>query len=82
NYYRAKLTTVDGTNVNSDLASAILLQSNQFTLYPNPVNAQLTILSGEANDYELKLYDAMGKLSLTKTFNGLQNTVPINVYPG
>ncbi|MCO5933916.1 S8 family peptidase [Mucilaginibacter sp. RB4R14] len=82
NYYRARLTTVDGTNVNSDLASAILLQSNQFTLYPNPVNTQLTILSGEANDYELKLYDAIGRLSLTKTFNGLQNTVPINVYPG
>ncbi len=82
NYYRAKLTTADGTAINSELASAILLQSNQFTLFPNPVNTQLTILSGEAADYEFKLYDAMGKLSLTKTFNGLENTLPINVYPG
>lgn len=82
NYYRAKLTTADGTAINSELASAILLQSNQFTLYPNPVNTQLTILSGEANDYEFKLYDAMGKLSLTRTFNGLENTVTINVFPG
>ncbi|MET3978733.1 hypothetical protein ABIB62_001302 [Mucilaginibacter sp. UYP25] len=82
NYYRAKLTTADGFNVTSELASAILLQSNQFTLYPNPVNTQLTILSGEANDYELKLYNSIGRLSLTKTFNGLQNTVPINVMPG
>jgi hypothetical protein len=82
NYYRAKLTTTDGTVIYSDLASTVLLQGNQFTLFPNPVGAQLTILSGELNDYEFKLYDAMGKLSLNKTFNGLINTMQLNLLPG
>ncbi|MBB3967423.1 S8 family peptidase [Mucilaginibacter phyllosphaerae] len=82
NYYRATLTTTDGLVTRSDLAGAVLLQPNQFTLFPNPVGAQLTILAGELNDYELKLYDALGKLSLTTTFNGLQNTVSLNLVPG
>ncbi|MCQ6961450.1 S8 family peptidase [Mucilaginibacter sp. JC4] len=82
NYYRVKLTTTDGTSIYSDLASAVLLQSNQFTLFPNPVGAQLTILSGESNDYEFKLYDAMGKLSFSKTFNGFENTIPLSLMPG
>ncbi|QHS55721.1 S8 family serine peptidase [Mucilaginibacter sp. 14171R-50] len=82
NYYRVLLTTADGTSTGSDLASAIWLQPSQFTVYPNPFKTQLTILSGEANDYDLRLYDAMGKLSFAKTFNGLQNTLQVNVIPG
>ncbi|MBD1395489.1 S8 family peptidase [Mucilaginibacter glaciei] len=82
NYYRATLTTTDGRSIYSDLANATLLQSNQFTLYPNPVTTQVTILTGEQKDFEIKFYDMAGKLSLTKTFNGLQNTVPVNLIPG
>ncbi|MEO7211153.1 S8 family serine peptidase [Mucilaginibacter sp.] len=82
NYYRAKLGTTDGKTIYSDNASAVLLQSAQFTLYPNPITTQLNILSGDLKDYELKLYDSMGILRLTKTFNGLQNAIPVNLMPG
>ncbi|RWY47131.1 T9SS type A sorting domain-containing protein [Mucilaginibacter gilvus] len=82
NYYRAKLVTTDGKIIYSDKASAILLQTDQFTIYPNPVTTQLNILSGELKEYELKLYDAMGILRFSKTFNGLQNNIPVSVIPG
>lgn len=82
NYYRATLGTDDGKSINSDLASAVLLQGNQFTIYPNPVSTQLNILAGELNTYEFKVYDMMGLLRLSKTFNGLQNTIPISLMPG
>jgi len=82
NYYRAALTTQGNKIIYSDLASAILLQSNQVTLFPNPVTTQLNILTGELNTYELKLYDYMGRLSLKKEFNGLQNIIPVNLQPG
>ncbi|MBD1367403.1 S8 family peptidase [Mucilaginibacter sp. ZT4R22] len=82
NYYRAKLGTTDGKIIYSDNASAVLLQTDQFTLYPNPVTTQLNILSGDQKDYELKLYDTMGILRFTKTFNGLQNNIPVKLIPG
>jgi hypothetical protein len=82
NYYRAKLGTTDGKIIYSDNASAVLLQTDQFTLYPNPVTTQLNILSGDLKDYELKLYDAMGILRFSKTFNGLQNNIPVKLIPG
>jgi hypothetical protein len=82
NYYRAKLSTTDGRIIYSDNASAILLQAAQFTLYPNPVTTQLNILSGDIKDYDLKLYDTMGILRFSKTFNGLQNEIPLRINPG
>jgi hypothetical protein len=82
NYYRVKLTAADGATILSDRASATLLQNNQFAMFPNPVTTQLTILAGDQKDYELKLYDSMGRLSLTHTFNSFDNTIPINVMPG
>jgi hypothetical protein len=82
NYYRAKLTTADDKIIYSDLASATLLQSNQFTLFPNPVTTQLTILTGEQKDFEIVFYNSVGKLTLKQTLNGLQNNIPINLTPG
>jgi hypothetical protein len=82
NYYRAKLTTADNKTIYSNLASTTLLQSNQFTLFPNPVTTQLTILTGEQKDFEIVFYNSAGKLSLRQTFNGLQNNIPINLIPG
>ncbi|MDB4923151.1 S8 family peptidase [Mucilaginibacter sp.] len=82
NFYRAKLIAFNDKVIYSDPASAVFLQSNQFTLYPNPVSNQLNILSGELKNYELKLYDVTGRLSLKTTFNGLQNVIPISLTPG
>ena len=81
-YYRAALVKTDGGIIYSDLAKAILLQSKQFVVYPNPVNSQFTVLSGDINAYELKLYDNTGKLMMNKPLNNLQNTIPISFNPG
>jgi hypothetical protein len=82
NYYRVILTDDSGSQIFSDLTSATLLQTNQFTLFPNPVTTQLTILAGDQKNYELKLYDSMGRVSLTQTFNSFENNIPINLIPG
>lgn len=81
-YYRAKLITNDGSIIYSDLADAAFLQPSQFTVYPNPVSTQVNILSGDINNYEFKLYDAGGRLSLDKTINELHNTFQLNLNPG
>ena len=82
NYYRAKLITANNKIIYSSLASATLLLSNQFTLFPNPVTTQLTILTGEQKDFEIMFYNSAGKLTLRQAFNGLQNNIPINLIPG
>ncbi|MDN5284919.1 MAG: C-terminal target protein [Mucilaginibacter sp.] len=81
-YYRAKLTTNDGQIIYSDLADATFLQDGQFKIYPNPVRTELNILSGDINNYEFKLYDAGGRLSMDKNINELHNVIQINLDPG
>jgi hypothetical protein len=81
-YYRAKLTTADNQVIYTDTVKAVVLQNKQFAVYPNPVDKQFTVLSGDINNYDFKLYDASGKLSITQTLNNLQNTVPVNLNPG
>jgi hypothetical protein len=82
NYYRVKLTGANGNTIYSDAASATLLQNSQFALFPNPVTTRLTILAGEQQDYELKLYDIRGRLSFSQTFNSFENSILLNVMPG
>lgn len=82
-YYKAKLTTADGKIVYSDIANATFLQGSQFVVYPNPVsNGQVNVLSGDINNYQLKLYDTNGRLNFTQNLNNLQNTVQLSVGPG
>ena len=81
-YYRAKLITTDNLVIYTDTVKAVILQNKQFAVYPNPVDKQFTILSGDINNYDFKLYDAGGKLSITQTLNNLQNTVAVNLNPG
>lgn len=81
-YYRAALVKTDGGVIYSDLAEAIVLQSKQFAVFPNPVNGQFTILSGNIDAYELKLYDSAGKLMMNQPLNNLQNTIAVNFNPG
>jgi len=81
-YYRAKLTTADNQVIYTDTVKAVVLQNKQFAVYPNPVDKQFTVLSGDINNYDFKLYDASGKLSITQILNNLQNTVPVSLNPG
>jgi hypothetical protein len=81
-YYRARLTTLDNKPIYSDLARAVVLQSKQFAVFPNPVTTEVTILSGDINNYELKLYDASGRLRMNNLLNNLQNTLPVSLNTG
>ncbi len=81
-YYRAKLTTTAGDIIYSNIADATYLQPNQFVIYPNPVAGQINILSGDINNYEFKLYGSDGKLNTVKSFNELQNTIPVKLVAG
>jgi hypothetical protein len=81
-YYRAKLTTVNGDIIYSNIADAIYLQPNQFVIYPNPVAGQINIISGDINNYEFKLYGIDGKLNMVKSLNELQNTIPVKLTTG
>lgn len=81
-YYRAKLITQDGKTIYSDTASVNYLQASQFVVYPNPVSSLLNILSGDSNNYQFKLYDATGRLSLNAELNELKSTIQLSVIPG
>jgi hypothetical protein len=81
-YYRAKLTTINGDIIYSNIADAVYLQPHQFVIYPNPVAGQINIISGDINNYEFKLYSIDGKLTLVKSINELQNTIPVNLVAG
>lgn len=80
--YRAKLTTANGSIIYSNPADATYLQSQQFVIYPNPVADKLNILSGDLNNYQIKLYGIDGRLNITQNFNGLQNSIPVRLVSG
>jgi hypothetical protein len=70
-YYRAILTTQDGREITSDLASVIFLNTHQFTLFPNPVSQTFTILSGTIDDFELSIYNSQGQKVRTELLNNI-----------
>lgn len=81
-YYRAKLVTQDGKTIFSDTARVNYLQPNQFVVYPNPVSSLLNVLSGDLNNYQFKLYDTTGRLSMNAELNELKSTIQLSVIPG
>lgn len=73
-YYRVRLTDVDGGVTFSNVVSARLNEGdldNSISVYPIPVNGDglhLQITAADAGDYELKIYDAIGRLVHEKEF--------------
>ncbi|PLW90527.1 T9SS type A sorting domain-containing protein [Mucilaginibacter sp.] len=61
---------------------AVLLQTDQFTLYPNPVSTQLNILAGDSKLYTFTLYDMAGRPAFHTTFNNYENHLILPVIPG
>ncbi|OJW14431.1 S8 family peptidase [Mucilaginibacter sp. 44-25] len=82
NYYRAVLNKTDNSTITTDTASAVLLQTDQFTLYPNPVSTQLNILAGDSKLYTFTLYDMAGRPAFHTTFNNYENHLILPVIPG
>ncbi len=70
NYYRIKKIGKDGTITFSKIAKQLLgKENNSITIYPNPVinkNFTVQLKSLIGGNYTLKLYDALGRIVLTK----------------
>lgn len=80
-YYRVILHTQQGKEIATDLVSAIYLDKLKFVLYPNPVNAQFSVLSGTIGVYELSIYTMDGKLIEKHMLNNLHEDISINKLP-
>lgn len=80
-YYRVILHTQQGKEIVTDLVSAIYLDKLKFVLYPNPVSAQFSVLSGTIGVYELSIYTMDGKLIKKHALNTLHEDISINNLP-
>lgn len=68
-FYRAVIETLDGRLLISDIASVIFLDTYQFTLYPNPVAQNFTVLSGSNEEFVLNIYNSQGQKLFTERMN-------------
>lgn len=69
-FYRVTFETNDGVKIKSEIISIAFLKTDDYVFFPNPVEQNLTILSGSFDTYNLKLYNLMGQQVFEETANG------------
>lgn len=73
NYYRLKQTNIDKTFKYSQTINIQFNNNYDFSVFPNPLNNNQTLLITLNNNFksqvELTIYDASGKIVLTRFFN-------------
>jgi hypothetical protein len=52
--------------------------TNKFKVYPNPATSNVTIAATDIDSYNLSVTDLTGKVILTKSLTGMENTVDIS----
>lgn len=52
--------------------------SAKFSVYPNPATSNVTITATDVDAYTLSVTDLTGKILLSKSLNGIENTVDIS----
>jgi cephalosporin-C deacetylase len=81
-YYRLK--QIDENNA-FNYSKTIALKRNKnvvINLFPNPINKELTIkLSESVGNFDIKIYDILGRVWFSKQLNQLDNTLNINDLP-
>jgi hypothetical protein len=81
NYYRLKQVDVDGTASYSEIKNINLLHSNDASLYPNPVENQLTIVAPLIESIEIN--DVLGRVVLQqKNLSLPELTLDLDALPG
>ncbi len=82
NYYRLKITDLDGHYQYSKTESVHLLQKGAFNVYPNPVSksSQLWIESKQNDPFEFTLFDVHGKQVFNQKFNSAANSIDIQAF--
>jgi Secretion system C-terminal sorting domain len=72
-YYRLKQNDNDGIFTYSDIKKIAFNSFAQISIFPNPVKSSVEIKLTTAANYKLELFDATGKLVLTKNINNTTN---------
>lgn len=52
--------------------------ASKFKVFPNPATSNVTITATDVNEYKLSVTDLSGKIIMTKSLNGIENTVDIS----
>jgi photosystem II stability/assembly factor-like uncharacterized protein len=54
------------------------VEASKFRVYPNPAGATVTIATADVDAYKLSVTDLSGKIVMTKSLNGIENTVDVS----
>jgi len=66
-----------------DVTGIVELSEVEFTIYPNPTNGMVTIGTGQEEFTDIRVFDGLGRLVLTKTIHSSSNfSVDLSNYPG
>jgi hypothetical protein len=52
--------------------------ATKFKVYPNPASSIVTISAANSDSYKLSVTDITGKVVMTKSLNGIENTLDIS----
>jgi hypothetical protein len=52
--------------------------ATKFKVYPNPASSMVTISAANADSYKLSVTDITGKVVMTKSLSGIENTLDIS----
>lgn len=78
NYYRLREVANDGSTDLSEIATINLKTAVDFTLYPNPTTGVVTIDVGNATFDKVLVLDALGKVVMAKTADGI-NEIDLSI---
>ncbi len=78
NTYRVQIRLANGAIVYSDFATAYVIRSTPFLLYPNPVQSGqvLTLRTAAYGLYQLRIVDLTGRTSLDSFLSGTETELP------
>ena len=62
----------------SPLGTENFENTNTFKVFPNPANSVITISSTNVDSYNLTVTDLTGKVVMTKSLNGIENTIDLS----
>ncbi|UPT72010.1 MAG: T9SS type A sorting domain-containing protein [Flavobacterium sp. JAD_PAG50586_2] len=54
------------------------VEATKFSVYPNPATSIITIATADVDGYKLSVTDLSGKTVMTKSLNGIENTVDVS----
>lgn len=72
------LVTAGVFKLSGSLATPTVGAVAKFKIYPNPATSMVTISAADVDSYKLSVTDISGKVVMTKSLNGIENTVDVS----